>query len=343
MTNESGATAVVAASRLSAPDDEGPGRTPGRRPVVLVAGADEIYAPHLAVSLFSALSRIPRDRAAAVWVIDGGVTAGSLARIRATLARAHPAISVTILRPDLDALPEARPSSAWITRATLLRLLIPSLLPPSVDRALYLDADTVVVEDVSPLFDMDLDGRPLWAAIDADAEHEFRRLSAAGLVTGEAGPAAYFNAGVLLMDLPACRRVGLGPRALDLIAAHADTLTMADQDALNIAAAGVWGRLPDRWNNQITDLRPLFPDLVRRGRVVGVVHWLGRRKPWTPGRGCLRSEVYVAALARSGWHAPGALAALRVRRARDAAVARLRAWLRPLKRALAGPRAPSDA
>jgi lipopolysaccharide biosynthesis glycosyltransferase len=44
------------------------------------------------------------------------------------------------------------------------RFLIPDLLPPEIDRVIYLDQDVLVLKDLTALWEINMDGYPIAAA-----------------------------------------------------------------------------------------------------------------------------------------------------------------------------------
>ncbi len=181
---------------------------------------------------------------------------------------------------------------SWNSNATLYRLLIPELLPDH-DRVVYLDADLLVRDDLSEIWDADLGGAPAGAVVDAGSPWAcgngtpWRRL---GLEPDD----AYFNAGVILIDLDAWRREGIHRQAVDVL--RAEPLPFADQDALNVTLRRRWAPLPRRWNVQTADFdeNGLAWVLDRAGVEAaidnpGVVHFTERPKPWQVG--CLHPLV----------------------------------------------------
>ncbi|KAH7882102.1 glycosyltransferase family 8 protein [Phlebopus sp. FC_14] len=106
-----------------------------------------------------------------------------------------------------------------------------------VERALYLDADVLVRRDLRELWNTDLEGRSLAAAPDV------------GCPNGHEGApgGAYFNAGVLLIDLAKARThfSSLERRCHDM-----KTSRFYEQDALNVHFAGDWTAVNLKWNAQ---------------------------------------------------------------------------------------------
>ena len=121
---------------------------------------------------------------------------------------------------------------------------MPYCFPKSTTKALYLDSDILVLDDLAELWRTDLQGRPLAAAVDSHSAVNAQRIGLQ-LDSSDASPGGhYFNAGVLLVDLPKWRSEQISERALDYLTENPLSL-MADQDALNIACRGMWkeGRL----------------------------------------------------------------------------------------------------
>ena len=89
------------------------------------------------------------------------------------------------------------------TQAMWYRIFLPELLP-GVDRVLYLDADTIAVDSLSPIWEVPLGDSYLAAVTNVFQPNHFHRPAQLGLP----GPKVYFNSGVLLMNLDQMRRDG---------------------------------------------------------------------------------------------------------------------------------------
>lgn len=82
---------------------------------------------------------------------------------------------------------------------TLARLLMGSLLPDTVTKALYLDADTVVLRPLHSLYKLHLGNRLAAMAPEPTIYPEVKAL------LGLPEKAAYYNAGVILLNLSGWR------------------------------------------------------------------------------------------------------------------------------------------
>ncbi|MGW6929780.1 glycosyltransferase family 8 protein [Lentzea sp. NPDC054927] len=194
------------------------------------------------------------------------------------------------IRPIPDSDP-GLPIGAWYSRAIYARMTIPNVLEDE-SRALYMDVDTLVLADLRPLLTRDLGGHPIGAARDPISPlighgPGIPGWKALGLPQGR----AYFNSGVMLLDLARIRSSRLFERAREFLAEHPDKVHFFDQDALNYAADGDWHRIESRWNtfamsprgpeyvHPCEDVNPLA-GLVEDEKSAAVIHFAGRRKPW---------------------------------------------------------------
>lgn len=244
--------------------------------MTVVFACDDGVALPLAVALRSVLACCRADELDLI-VIDGGLSADSKQRCLASTGG-----KVEFLRPHDEAVDVVGFMAPDVTAATHLRFQIPMLLPDR-RRAIYLDTDVVVLQDLAELWRIALaDDCPFGAVI----EMSFPR----GLVDlrpfGFGARGAYCNAGVLLMNLEQLRRDRVHPRASDWVATHQPPL--ADQDALNVLFEPHWQILPPKWNTQVSKSY-IASDCLSEADYnaaqanPGVAHFAGRVKPWHLG------------------------------------------------------------
>ncbi len=197
------------------------------------------------------------------------------------LAAAFPALPITYVPCDgITYGPAGRPRRIplRITISTMDRLILPHLLD-GIDRVVYLDVDTLMLDDVCRLAAMDLDGCPVAARDSTVSEArewqrvgrrlpepvatDLRRWMSARHRFG----AAALNAGVLVMDLERLRRDDFTTTYLGWI----EQFGLNDQDTM-LAYLGASRKVLDpRWN-----ALPALED-VHDPRVI---HWASLDKPW---------------------------------------------------------------
>jgi lipopolysaccharide biosynthesis glycosyltransferase len=111
---------------------------------------------------------------------------------------------------------------------TWYRLALCDVLSKDIHRVLYLDADTVVAENLSHLFNLDMDNKSIAAVIDDYAV--IGRATRLGYEESK----GYVCSGIILMNLDYWRQHGFSEKSLDWARTHPDELSYPDQDALNV-------------------------------------------------------------------------------------------------------------
>jgi lipopolysaccharide biosynthesis glycosyltransferase len=272
----------------------------------VVNAADAAYVPHTAAMLHSLFERNPGESFHVHFLHRIGLDEALLQRLAALCHRHGAAFTATpVARERLSGLP----IGGIFTEEAWYRVVLAELLP-QVARALWLDADVIVLQPIRELWELDLEGRPLAACPNA-VMYSFRDVIRNIGVTDRS---LYFNSGVLLMDLEQLRAEGAGT-ALRAAADQARRwLMFADQDVLNIVYHRRYKRLPLAWNvlsqsyiNVPETLRvhgrAEYKEAMARPRIV---HFTGMPwyKPWShtcahPYRG-----HYLRHRAAAGWPPP---------------------------------------
>lgn len=223
--------------------------------------------------------------------LQSEVSDQKLSLIQETVAaRPDCELRVVDVAREIARLPHPQRSELF-NRMTFARVLTPEIV--AGPRAIYLDADTLVLDDIGKLHRQELAGAPLaavpdYAAARLSLRSRKQRDYFRGITQGRPLE-SYFNAGVLVMDLDAFRRENLTERVLSLIYSGRG-LQFADQCALNVALEGRFQPLAERWNvlasHHEMPRDPLVPATLRERvsgtyRDPGILHYAGQ-KPWTP-------------------------------------------------------------
>jgi lipopolysaccharide biosynthesis glycosyltransferase len=260
------------------------------RTITLVIGIDDGFAVPALVMLRSACRNLSPGWEIEVFIFGHRVSPASREMIASGLAGLP--VRLRWREPDLGGARERLPGIRRDGDVTVyFRLLIGEELPESIQRAVFLDVDILVEGDLAELWNRPFDGHVIQAVPDAYARtlHLPRLGSIAGTTNVPFGcSAAYFNAGVQLIDLQAWRADDTGRRALDFLLEHRKLLRGRDQDALNCVLAGRWKPLPPTWN--LHEL-PHCLFLWERGALSAaelrqtfqnpkIVHFIGHWQPW---------------------------------------------------------------
>ena len=192
-----------------------------RNPVVIVCSADGPYARPLAVTLVSLVAHLDRGRPLEIHVIDRRIPEADKDLLVRSLGRG--AVKVLWHHPDRQSLVGV-PLWGRMPISVYDKLLIADLLPPDIDQALWLDSDTLVLDDVAPLWDRGTGDHPVLAVQDSIVPLVSSRLGVARYrELGLRPDAKYFNAGVMVMNVGRWRRQRVTERALEYLKTYAAT------------------------------------------------------------------------------------------------------------------------
>lgn len=252
------------------------------RPIVpIVFASDAAFVMPLATALRSVVDGNESAWPLEFYVLSNGITADARRKIFDSL----PAASAYIHWEPVE-LKQFREFSTLghVSRMTFARLLIPRVIPASVSKVMYLDADVLVLGALQPLWETDLDGAVLGAVTDGFGDEILKRGEASSV--GLPQVRDYFNAGVLLIDLEEWRKKRITERALEYLERYPRSL-FGDQDALNFACDKVWKKLDPRWNFHNHRNRRIS-DLPLNDRPE-IVHFVNSDKPW---KNSINTEFY---------------------------------------------------
>jgi len=219
------------------------------RTIHLACAIERDYAPHCAAMLLSALNHRGDANLHVHLMHPPELAAAEREPLAEMVATEGGRISFLEVPDEQVA---GFPIEGFTRKATWYRIFLPDMLP-EVDRALYLDADAIVLDDLLPLWETELDGALLGAVTNTLQWNHTHHPQYIGMPEG----VEYFNAGVLLLDLERMRREQTSQALREFTVANAARLEWRDQDALNLVLATRRHHLHPRWNVMTSVL--LFP------------------------------------------------------------------------------------
>ncbi len=244
--------------------------------ICIVVSADNNYSRHLGVMLYSLLSAADSQVEFVIYVLNGGISKSNIARI-SNLVSGFGSVVHFI---DMDEkLYSSYPLSNHIRQSAYYRISIQYLLSTLCSKAIYLDCDMIVKDDISKLWEIDVSGHILAAVEDSGFEHNNRLFMPDNTL--------YFNSGVMLINLDNWRKADISGRAHKFIQEYPDRLLLHDQDALNAVICGEWRPLHPRWNQQTKMFRTRYSDtsfsedeLAEALQFPAIIHFTESSKPW---------------------------------------------------------------
>ena len=167
-----------------------------------------------------------------------------------------------------------------LSKAAYYRLLLSTILS-DLDKVLYLDVDTVILKNIKPLFDIDVENYALAAVKDVQPCIGPHRLSLSLPYNKD-----YFCSAVMLINLRYWRNNNIEPLLL-AFAKKDRYIYCHDQDVLNYAFKDSWFQLSPVWNkfhmNFIKKSEfPTWSDYYEYEKKPGIIHF----SSYNPYLGC---------------------------------------------------------
>ena len=153
------------------------------------------------------------------------------------------------------------PLSNHASVANYFRLLFSEILPDTLQKVIYLDSDLVFLGAIDPLWEVDVSNYSVAAVEQQDYNHSY---------LGLASSSAYFNSGVMLINLADWRVNQVSHKAFEFIGQNKSKIKYWDQDVFNVLFEGKWLKIDRIWNHLDSE------DLGESK----VVHFAGKHKPW---------------------------------------------------------------
>lgn len=178
---------------------------------------------------------------------------------------------IDVRETDLDTLPVGRYSIEMY-----FRILAQFLMPDSLDRILWLDADIVLLKSISEFYHQSFEGKKYIVCAESQGKEQW--LIDHKKELGLPQEYIYFNSGVMLINLELLRK---STNMHDIIAqcySLRDKLRCPDQDILNYLYQGQvkYAELK-KYNYQLTAIDHIPHSDVHH---IVILHYSGYRKPW---------------------------------------------------------------
>ena len=165
------------------------------------------------------------------------------------------------------------------------RLLIPDLVK-DIDKAIYLDSDTVVLKDINLLWNIDMDGKALAAPPDTGIfEALFPHMRKVGIEPNQ----VFISAGIFVIDCKLWRNESISVRLLKLAREKKDVIEIIVEDLFTIYFRNNFKILDPSWgfienSDYVANLIPIesiTPEYLRKIKNdLGVIHFAGINKVW---------------------------------------------------------------
>lgn len=258
---------------------------------------DRKYIQHAAAMLSSVICNNPDDKIHVFVICDDAVTVADWQKLSTVFA--HTNLSAEKVEIDTSLFKDFKLSD-HASYANYFRIQMTELVPKTIDKILYLDVDIIVTGSIRPLYDTDVSGYYMGAVEDPD---NFEKV-----LVGHKEDEAYFNSGIMVINLAMWRQTALNKRLADFILNNAAIIKYWDQDALNVVCKDQWKPLLPKYNLQkallyfnkdaitytLTDIKDAVAHPV-------IIHFTGKSKPWDYMDDHPMKKEYYKYLAKTPW------------------------------------------
>ena len=121
------------------------------REIPIFFACDEGFVKYTMVSIKSIMENASRDRRYHIYILHMGISVATQSRVTA-MADADFDIDFVDVTEKMDSIAGKLPIRDYYSNTTYFRLFIPDMFP-QYRKALYIDSDTIVVGDISQMYD----------------------------------------------------------------------------------------------------------------------------------------------------------------------------------------------
>ncbi|MCH4056595.1 glycosyltransferase family 8 protein [Lapidilactobacillus gannanensis] len=248
-------------------------------PIDILVTLNQHYLKPVSVMLVSLFEHNPQQRFR-IWLIHEAIPKPDLQQLQALIA--HYQQEFTAIKVDGEQWRQA-PTEGRYPIEMYFRLLCGELLPQSLSRVLYLDPDILVLNSVLPLWQLDLETSTFAAATHTGMTNLVTDLNKLRLGTDH----AYFNSGVMLIDLARARQLVHFADIQQVLETKSDYLLLPDQDLLNYLYGREIKEIPEEiWNYDARKYAVYFTRSLGKNDLHWIIgqtvflHFCGQPKPW---------------------------------------------------------------
>ena len=235
--------------------------------------SDDNYVPYLAVAIHSLEEHSNKDKTYRIIILTSSMNEKNRDDLKKletqNIKIDFEDVSKSLSKIDKELKLRLRD---YYSTAIFYRLFIPNLFP-YYEKAIYLDADMVILDDVANLFEMEMDNNLLIATTDmvVNESESFCKYSKVALGLE---PEKYINSGMLVMNLREMRKEKIEQKFIYLLLKYNMEVIAPDQDYLNLLCKDRIKYIEESWDK--------MPDYGKKYDVndLHIVHYNMMRKPW---------------------------------------------------------------
>lgn len=241
--------------------------------VPIFFSTDDNYVPYLVVSIRSLIDTCSTKYMYKIYVLNTGLDAKNIKLLRDMETNNVKIKFVDVSAKIKDILGKLQAQLRdYYSPSIYYRLFIPTLFP-QYKKALYLDCDITILDDIANLYNKDLKNNLLGAIVDEVVTSNeifcYYTENSLGVKGGR-----YFNSGIIVMNLEAFRKENIEDKFIYLLNNYNFGTVAPDQDYLNVLCKDRVLYIDKGW-----DKMPI-PDPDFDEKDLKLVHYNMFQKPW---------------------------------------------------------------
>ena len=253
------------------------------KPIPIFYACDGNFVKYTMVSLASMMENASKDRIYNIHVLHTDIPEEMKSKML-EMENEQFKISFVNVMSYLERLSSKLPIRHYYTKTTYYRLFIAEMFP-EYEKAVYIDSDTVVLGDISRLYDTDLSDNYVAAC----HEQVMKQMDVYGTYVEEVldiSRHSFFNAGLIVINCDMWRKCELLSKFSALLSEYNFIVTQ-DEDYLNVLCKDRVFWLDGRWNTELTEgiEHSYAPEDAY------ILHYIMTNKPWHY-KNCRGSDIF---------------------------------------------------
>ena len=231
---------------------------------------DDNFVKYTMVSLQSMMDHASKEAQYEIHVLHTNISEEMQKKMHA-MENANFSVQFDHVTEYLHFIQEKLPLRDYYSKTTYFRLFIAEMFP-EIDKAIYIDSDTVVLGDIAQLYAYDLGDAYVGACREQVMIQEEVYGTYVEKVLGVERD-NYFNAGMLVINCEQFRKNHVLEQFMELLPMYNFVVTQ-DEDYLNLICHNKVCWLPQKWNVEV------FGQIPCREEEICVLHYIMVSKPW---------------------------------------------------------------
>lgn len=201
-----------------------------QEPIAIVLVCDDKYVRHAATTIISIVKN--SQRKFCFYVFDCGIRTENIHKLSSWDLGENQIKVVPMTKVEIF---ENFKMRQRYSPAIFYRLAVPEILP-TLDKAIYMDSDMVVLGDLGEVWDIPAQTYTFGAVSEERNFKDKSLFEARKRALGMPQDAVYFNSGFLLFNIKKLKAFHLAQRVIQFLENNAENkrVTLPDQDALNV-------------------------------------------------------------------------------------------------------------